>query len=178
EELQGLIAAERGEQKPAEATPASIFDDLTGEIDAITGEIFAAAQVVVDAPRLVRWLESQAENEAARDFWLEVGLRLALIFGVGFVADRIVYLLLRRAQHKIATMPGTSVPTRLFLMLLAIIIELLPVIAFAAAASFAVPFTEPDIGTREVARVLVGAILWTHSVLAIARIVLLAPSAQ
>ena len=63
-------------------------------------------------------------------------------------------------------------------MLLAIIIELLPVIVFAAAASFAVPFTEPDIGTREVARVLISAILWTRAVLAIARIVLLAPSAQ
>jgi moderate conductance mechanosensitive channel len=177
-QLQALIAVERGEQTPDEAAPATIFDQLSGEIDAITGEILAAAQVVLDAPRLVQWLQSQAENEAARDFWLAVGLRLALIFGIGFVADRVAYLLLRGVQRKVATLPGVSVPTRLFLMLLATVIELLPLVVFAAAASFAVPLTQPDIGTREVARVLVGAILWTRIALAIARIVLLAPSAQ
>ena len=39
------------------------------------------------------------------------------------------------------------------------------------AASFTVPFTHPHFGTRQVARVLIGAILWARIVLAVARVV-------
>lgn len=60
---------------------------------------------------------------------------------------------------------------------LGIVIEALPVVAFALAASFTVPFTHPHFGTRQVARVLIGAILWTRIVLAVARVALLSASA-
>jgi small conductance mechanosensitive channel len=75
-------------------------------------------------------------------------------------------------------MPGTSALTRLFLILLGIVIAGLPAVVFAAAASFAVPFTGPQFGTREVARVLIAAILWARLVLAAARVVLLSDAAS
>jgi moderate conductance mechanosensitive channel len=177
-QLRALIAAERGVQQAAPATPATILDTLSAEIDAITGEILAAAQVVVDAPRLVGWIEGQIDSTAARDFWLGVALRLAAIFGVAIIADRVAYFMLRHLQVKIASKPGATAMARLVLILLAIVIELLPVAVFAAAAYFTVPFTQARFGTRKVAHVLIGAIIAARSVLAAARILLLAPSAQ
>lgn len=179
QQLRALIAAERSGTAPQQQqpTPATLLDNLSAEIDAVTAEIVAAAQVFVDAPRLVHWLTLQVENQATRDFWLAVGLRLLLIFGIGLVADRIVYFALRPLQSRLAAAPGASAPARLFLMLLAFVLEALPVVAFAAAAFFTVPFTQPAFGTRQVARVLIGAILWARLAMAAARVSLLSTSA-
>jgi small conductance mechanosensitive channel len=173
--LQGLIAAQRG--APAQPTPTTFLDRVTAQVDAITGEILTAAQVVVDAPRLVGWIESQIGDRAARDFWFAVAVRLALIFGIGFIADRLVYLLLRAPARRIESAPGSRIPTQLALMLLCFAIAILPAVAFALAATFAVPFMHVHYGTVQVAHVLINAILWSRIVLAAARVVLLAPSA-
>ena len=53
--LQALIAAQRAE--PVQPSPGGFVETLTAQIDAITGEILTAAQVVVDAPRLVGWIQ-------------------------------------------------------------------------------------------------------------------------
>ncbi|HUK57712.1 MAG TPA: mechanosensitive ion channel domain-containing protein [Stellaceae bacterium] len=176
-ELQALIAAERGigAKPPA---PQNFFDRVSGEIDTITGEILAAAQVAVDAPRLVHWTKAQIANTELRDFWIAVLLRLAVIFGAGMLADRIVFLLLRGPARRIDARAGARAATRIFLILLGIVIESLPVAVFAAAASFAVPFTSPDFGTREVARVLISAILWARLILAAAHVLLLSNAAE
>ncbi len=175
-QLQALIAAERGEEGKA-PPPQSFFDRVSGQIDTITGEILAAAQVAVDAPRLVHWAKAQIANKDLREFWIAVLLRLAIIFGAGFAADRAAYLLLRGAARRVNAMPGTSAAPRLFLIVLGIVVEALPVAVFAAAASFAVPFTNPAFGTRQVARVLISAILWARLVLAAARVALLSDAA-
>ncbi len=175
-QLQALIAAERGEAgKPSQ--PQNFFDRVSGQIDTITAEILAAAQVAVDAPRLVHWTEAQIANKDLRDFWTGILVRLAIIFGAGFLADRIAFLLLRGVARRVDARPGTSAASRIFLILLGIVVEALPVAVFAAAASFAVPFTNPDFGTREVARVLIAAILWARLVLAAARVALLSNAA-
>jgi moderate conductance mechanosensitive channel len=176
-DLQALIAAQKDEQPEAAAAPASIFDDLSAQVDTVTGEILATAQVVVDAPRLAGWLRRQIGEPRERDFWLGVGTRLALIFGAGLIADWLTQFALRGVARRVASQPGTTVPARLFLVLLGIVIAALPVVVFAAIASVVVPFTAPAYGTRQVARVLIGAILWARGTLAVARVALLAPSA-
>ncbi len=175
-ELQALIAAQRGVAAKA-PPPPSFFDRVSGQIDTITGEILAAAQVAVDAPRLVHWSEAQIADRDLRQFWIAVLLRLAIVFGAGFLADRIAFLLLRGPARRVDAMAGASVPARLFLILLGIVIAALPAAVFAAAASFAVPFTAPGFGTREVAHVLIAAILWARIVLAVARALLLSTAA-
>jgi moderate conductance mechanosensitive channel len=177
--LQSLIAVERGNAaKPAETLPATLFETLSAQIDVITGEILAAAQLAVDAPRLVSWIETQASNEAARDFWLAIILRLVVIFGLGIIAELLARLVLRTPARKLAQRPGATTVTRIILTLLAIVIEIIPIAVFAAAASLTVPFTQPIFGTRQVARVLIGAILWARLVLAAIHALLLSPSAS
>ncbi len=184
-QLQALIAAGRGTgvaatpapAAPVAAGPVGFFDTVSQQIDTVTGEILAAAQVVVDAPRLVHWTKAQVVDPASRDFWRAIAVRLAIIFGVGFIADRLTRFLLAGPTRRLAAAPGSTLGSQLFLMGLGIVIEALPVVAFALAASFTVPFTHPHFGTRQVARVLIGAILWTRIVLAVARVALLSASA-
>ncbi len=177
-ELKALIAAQRGAaETPQPQTPASVLEGLTQQINAITGEILAVAQVVVDAPRLIDWVRSQVGDGTARRFWLAVAKRLLIIFGVGIVADRIVHFLLSRPARRLGEARGTSVFGRLVLMVLAFAVEVLPAVAFAGAASFTVPFVHAHYGTAQVAKVVIGAIFWGRLVLAAARVALLSPSA-
>jgi moderate conductance mechanosensitive channel len=176
-ELEALIAAERGQPKKP-SPPPTFVDRISAEIDTITVEIVAAAQVAVDGPRLVHWAAAQITDKSLRDYWIGVLVRLAIIFGAGFIADRAVFVLLRGATRRIDTMPGTSLGARLFLIALGIVVAALPVTAFAVAASFALPFTDADSGMRQVVWILIGAILWARLVLAAAHVVLLGDAAQ
>jgi moderate conductance mechanosensitive channel len=177
-ELQALIAAQQALAQQQPPAPATLLDKLSSGIDALTGEVVAAAQVFVDAPRLIGWLRTQVENKPERDFWIGVTVRLIVIFGVGFVADRATLFVLRPLRLRLADRSGSSVAAQLFLMALVFVLEALPAAAFATAAFVAVPFTRPAFGTRQVARVLIGAILWARVVLAAARVLLLSASAQ
>ena len=178
-QLQALVAAERGTaQQPAPSAPATLFEKLSAQIDVITGEILAAAQLAVDAPRLLGWIKNQAGNEASRAFWLAVVLRLIAIFAVGIIAEMLMRLVLRHPARKLAAQPSASTTARIVLTLLAIIVEMVPILVFAAAASLTVPFTQPIFATSQVARVLIGSILWSRLVLAAMHVLLLAPSAS
>ncbi len=177
-QLQALVAAQRGLAKaPEPASPASIIDALSQQVGAVTGEILTAAQVVVDAPRLVGWVERQLSDEKMRQFWLGVSGRLALIFGVGFVADRIVRVLLAGLARRLTRAPPGGVILRLAVMLLGFVAEAVPVLVFAGAATLTVPLTAAHFRTRHVAAALIDAILKARLVLAAMRAGLVSPSA-
>ena len=65
EQLRGLIAAQRGVEKEKPAG-AAIFNQVTQQVEAFSGEILAGAAIVVDAPRLLEWVGEQASDTAAR----------------------------------------------------------------------------------------------------------------
>src|ERR1700676_4332201 len=85
QQLRALIAAERNgataQPQPQQQQPA-FFSTLSQQLDAISGEILATAAAIVDAPRLVGWIEAQASDAEARARWLEVLWHLALVFGL------------------------------------------------------------------------------------------------
>ncbi|HUZ71406.1 MAG TPA: mechanosensitive ion channel domain-containing protein [Stellaceae bacterium] len=178
-QLQALIAAQRGlEKAPAAAAgPTTFVDRLSQQVSTITGEILAAAQVVVDAPRLVGWVEAQIGNERTRRFWLDVSGRLAVIFGVGFAAEWIVRALLAGFSRRLARASTDRLTLRLALILLGFVAEALPVLAFAGVAALTVPFTHALFRTRHVASVLIEALLKARLVLVAVRAALLSPSA-
>src|SRR5260370_1505086 len=111
EQLRGLIAAQRGvEQKQAEESPATLLNNFSAQIDAISGEILAAAAVVVDAPRLIAWVQSQVSDIHAREFWLAVGLKLGIIFRAALIPQWFAPLLLGRPTPRLAARTTASTP--------------------------------------------------------------------
>ena len=118
EQLRGLIAAQRGvEEKQAEENPATLLNNLSAEIDAISGEILAAAGVILDAPRLITWVQAQASRSEARALWLDVGTKLGIIFGAAVLVEWLLRLLLRRPAARLGTRSSDSVAVQLLLLL-------------------------------------------------------------
>jgi small-conductance mechanosensitive channel len=181
DELRGLIAAQRNVEAPAPpTTPATLLDDLSERIDAISAEVIAAAGVVVDAPRLIGWLEAQASDSVSRDFWLQVGARLAIIFGCALLAEWVLRRVLLRPRNALGGATGDHLLVRIFLLLARAILDALPILAFACVAYFILilPATGTRFGTAKVATTLIGAYVTTRLIVAFARIILLPRRSQ
>jgi moderate conductance mechanosensitive channel len=178
DQLQALIAAQQGAPLAPSPPPSTWLGALPGQLDALGAEILAAVPVLVQAPRLVAWIGEQVTNPDLRQTWLDIFGKLAIIFGVGFAADLLVRLLLRRPAKEINARTGAHVMGRLLLLLAAAVIEILPIASFLLVASLVLPLTHPQIGTRGVAEALITAAIWAGGVLALARAALLSPAAQ
>ncbi|HKX08353.1 MAG TPA: mechanosensitive ion channel domain-containing protein [Stellaceae bacterium] len=179
QQLQALIAAERSGQPstaPAQPAPSNFFDTLSRQLDAISGEILATAAAIVDAPRLVGWIESQASNAEARARWLEVLWHLGAVFALAVLAEFLVRAVLARPRAALANRSSASGPVRLVLTVLRVVMELVPLAAFAAVAYFVLPLLQPRIGTRLVAEVIIRASVLARALLAVARALLISAS--
>ncbi|MGH7032175.1 MAG: hypothetical protein ACREFL_00420, partial [Stellaceae bacterium] len=177
-QLQALIAAQSAQQQSQETSPLSWFGNLPAQLDSLGADVLSAVPVFVEAPSFVAWIKQQIADPQWRAFWLEVISKLAMIFGAGLAAGAIVRLILRPAAKRLGTASHGGAGNRLLLLAAAALIEALPVLAFAGAAVFVMPFTKPHLGVRAIAEVLITATVWARGLLAVARVVLLSPNAQ
>lgn len=180
QQLRALIAAERNSgptQEPAQAQQIGFFGRLPGQLDAISGEILATAAAIVDAPRLISWVEEQASDAQARARWLEVLWHLALVFGLAVLAEVVVRAILARPRAALGNRSSAHGLARVALRLLRTAIELLPLLAFAAVAYSMLPLTQPRIETRLVAEVIIRASVFARTLLAVSRGLLLSSGA-
>jgi len=177
-ELQGLIAAQRGaEQKQAAENPATLLTDLSQQLDSISSEILDATAVVVDAPRLIGWLDEQASDAHARARWLGIGLKLGIVFGAAMLGEWIVRRLFRRPGAHLASRTSDALAVRFLIMLLQFVVEALPVLAFVGVAYFVLPLVQARFTSGHVAEVIIDATLTARLILAAARVLLLSSSA-
>ena len=176
-ELQALIAAQNAiEQKQAQSGAAAFFHGVTEEAEGLAGEILEAAQVVVDAPRLIGYFRNQAEDSGARARWIDVAKELAIVFGLAILADWLVWFLLRVPMRRLNAR-GKEAAQQIMYLAGGAVIEALPILAFAAVAFVVLPMTEPNFATDQVAKTLIGAYLWSRVIITVARVLLLSPSA-
>ncbi len=172
-ELRALIAAQR--QIPVQKPEgAALLGRLSQRIDALTGEILAGAAMVVDAPRLVGWSRAQIFNAVARQRWINAAYAFALVFGVAGAAEWALRWLLARARPKLPVRRRDTRAVRASFALLAFVLDLVPLLVFAALAYGAVatalaPFTP----TRITLSVLVDATVEARLILCLARALLL-----
>ncbi len=177
-QLQALIAAQRGvEQKQEASAPAGWLDALSADIDTISSEILAAAAVVLDAPRLIDWFRDQASNAMARARWLSIAFKLATVFGAALLADGLLRLVLRRPHARLASRSSDALPAQLVMGLLLLVIDALPVLAFAGTAYFVLPLVRARFTSSHVAEEIVQATLTARLILAAANVALLSPVA-
>jgi small-conductance mechanosensitive channel len=179
DQLQALIAAQTAQQQQeAPLSPSSWFSGLAAQFDTIGGEVVTTVPIFAQAPRIASWAEYELEDQDARQRWVEITSKLLVIFAAGIVADLLMGVLLRHPMRFLTARQSDSVPITLLLLVLAMIVEILPLLTFAAVAYFAIPLTEAAERTRGIADVLIAATVWARGFLAIARIALLSPRAQ
>src|SRR5262249_8593210 len=133
QQLRALIAAQRGIEKenPDGAAAVATF---TKQLDALSGEILAGANMIIDAPRLLRWAHEQISDQTARRLWGEAAFAFGLIFGCAALTEWIVRWVLSRFVHRLPTRRSDTTLVRAFFALLGLLLAVLPIVVFAAVA--------------------------------------------
>src|SRR5262249_18532440 len=142
-------------------------------IDDISGEVVAAAGVVVDAPRLLAWLEIQIGDPDARALWLEVALKLGIIFGFALFGEWSFRTLLQRPRRSLNGETVESFAVRIFLLLARVFLDAMPVLAFAGIAYLVLALSGTRFATERVATTLVSAYVTARIIVAVAHLILL-----
>ena len=174
-QLQALIAAQRHTALAKPPEPADPLAELSARLNSAIEEILAGVAVVLDAPRVLAWGSFQISDAGARALWAEVLLACAIVFGAGAAAEWVARLGLGRlARLAAAAQPPRRLVLRLLVAALGLLVEMLPVGAFAGIAVVAMAITLPpfSIGRAAIA-LLVQAIIAARLVLAAAKAVLL-----
>ena len=172
-DLRALIAAQRGSAAQQPAGPA-FLGQLSHQIDAFTGEVLAGAAVIIDTPRLAGWARHQVSDPAARRLWTEAGVAFVLIFGAAFIAEWILRRGLVRLMPRLPARHSDTRTVRALFALLGLLLDILPILAFAGVAYTALSMTvEPLTRARITLSVLVNAAVQARLILCVAKNTLL-----
>lgn len=171
-QLQTMIEARRATKAPQ--PDASPVGWLSQGIDQLNREVLEGASIVVNVPGVIAWGRTQIEDDTARRRWLDIALAVVIAFGCAGVAEWIVRRFLARARRRLAAQAVTRV-TRLLFALLRLMIDVLPIVAFAAVAYIVLPFilTPGSVG-RIALSLVVQATVLARLILAVAKSLLLA----
>ena len=173
-QLRAMIAARQ--QAAPSGTGEHLFAALSDAVDNANAEIATIAQALVNVPDVFTWVGRQAGNPEARANVLEIALKLCLVIGIGWLAQRVTVQVLARPRRA-AEMRGLQGGFMRWGMRLAhIAIDIAPVIVFAAVAYAVLPFLNPNAATRAVAIAVVNAVVVVRLLLVLAGAVL-APDA-
>ncbi|MES2711904.1 MAG: mechanosensitive ion channel protein MscS, partial [Pseudomonadota bacterium] len=85
-------AAPAATAPPAELLPANtlggqILTTASQRLSALSDQIFGAAQALTDIPSMLRWMSALARDPVTQSRVLDAGWKLALIFGLGLLAE-------------------------------------------------------------------------------------------
>jgi small conductance mechanosensitive channel len=174
-QLQTMIEARRVAVTP-EPSP-SPAGWLSGRADQLKSEILEGASVVVDVPRVITWARMQIEDDAAHWRWLEIALAVLIVFGCAGITEWLVRRFLLRLLPRAPTHAATR-SARLLFALLGLVIDALPIVAFAAVAYIVLPFAvaSASVGGTSLALVVRATVL-ARLILAVAKSLLLASDA-
>ena len=175
-QIQALIAVEQAAQAPPHPSPTSaLVDTLKTHVQNLAEQLVAAEGTVIDAPVLWSWFQSDMADPHLRHVWWVVFEKLVVIFAAALAADWLVrggFSRLRRANLGLTTRGWFS---RATLLLLHLLIDLLPPLAFAAVALMALPFVNAKAVTIGVTTAAIEAVLIARALLIAARTLLIAP---
>jgi len=169
--LRALAEAQRQTEPPPERG-GGFLADLSESVKAASAHVVEAAAVLLDAPRLWRWLAVQLSDPDSRAQWLAGAWKLVLAILLGFLGEWIAVRLLARPRRAVEGRERDAWLVRLPFLIARTLLDVIPIAAFAAAAYGALTLVEPDDATRLVALALIYANVLARAVLAVARMVL------
>ncbi len=156
---------------------ARLIFTVSSGVRRLSEQVMTGVGVLRDLPRLADWFKAQADNRSARDFWLGLFGKLALVLAAGYVAEWSVGRALAAPRRRIESDPANSLLQRLLFGIARCCLDFLAIVAFAAATYGVLTLVEPGPRTRLVILAIVNAHMAVRVVLAVVRI-LLAPSAS
>ncbi len=179
-----LLKAAQEETKPADDAQPLVADGLgalmlsalSEQIERMSRGFAAVGTVILQLPAALADLAREAQEPENRQRWMEILGKLALVLGAAVIAKWLMDRLLARPRRAIESRHADSLWVKIPMLVLRLLLQLLPIAAFAAAAYAVLPMTEPRPATRLVALAVINASVIVRTVRAVA-LVLLAPSA-
>ncbi len=155
---------------------ARLIFTVSSGVRRLSEQVMSGVAVLRDLPRIAEWFKSQADNRSARDFWLGLLGKLALVLAAGYLAEWLVGRAFGQLRRRVESDPAASLGQRILLGLSRFCLDLLAIFAFAAAAYGVLALAEPGPRTRLVILAIVNAHIAVRALLALTRI-LFAPAA-
>ncbi|MFV3127433.1 mechanosensitive ion channel domain-containing protein [Niveispirillum sp. KHB5.9] len=170
------LKALKAVEKPAEPETmgSRVLDTLSDRIDLFSQQVAAASRAVIDTPRALRWLNQQMTDPAKRDAWGLLALHLALIIGGGYAARFAMIWLLSRPRRALGARAPGGLLAKLVLLFARLVLDLLPMGAFALVGFGLLSGTEAPRTVRVASLIILNASLIVQGVL-VAGHVLLSP---
>jgi small conductance mechanosensitive channel len=170
--LQAVEQKRQGADAPASSLGSRFLATLSDRVEEVSLQIAEAGRAVIDAPRALRWLNQQAADPAKRENWLRLVLHLAAIIGAGYAARWIAIWLLRRPRNALGARNGIHWWTKLPLLTMRLLIDLLPMAAFALAGFGVLSASETPRAVRLASLTILNASLIVQGTLVITRFLL------
>jgi moderate conductance mechanosensitive channel len=171
--LRALLAAQKTTGTAPEAAPDDALAAAANVVADGTGAVREIALGIVDAierlPLFVTWLQSEWRDPSRRGLWTEVGVSCLVAFGLGIVAHFLVLRALAPTRRRLAIGATRGALARAVRVPVRLIVDLLPVLAFALAAYFVLALIQPEGIARTVVRNLIGAAVVGEAAVALIR---------
>ena len=164
-------------QPPVKSAGARLIADLSENVEETRRRLAAAAASLRDVPVIFAWVQDQAANPKTRQRWFDLMIKVALILFAGAVAERLVRLLLRRPRRALEEPDAETHWVRLPLLTGRTMLDLVPLVGFAATAYAVATVMPPTPQVHVVALILINAYLIVRGTLVVAGM-LLAPTAE
>jgi moderate conductance mechanosensitive channel len=178
-DLKALQAAQQNIQPAAPSAPplpyalgAELLRAMTDAFGRFRAGFEELATSVGNPARLWAWARLQVEDPGRRALLLEFLWQLALILAVGFVADLIARHYVRRGQRHLRPAVKPRSLGRIGLLLAHSALELLPILALAAAAYIVVAVIQPGAAVRLALLAIVSAVVIARTAFVVCRFLL------
>ncbi len=174
-----LRTLEVAQTEPPPPSQTLISDDLVasllGEITARTNVVRRVSLSILDSldqiPLLVEWLDTQVRDPVQRSLWLHVGLRVATYLGLAILAYVGVAVVLRPARRSLVPEVEVGAFDRVLRLCFRLLLDLVPVLAFAIAVFATIAVVEPSAEARAVVLPLIHAGILERVGVALARMI-------
>lgn len=171
EQLKALIAAQRTAPLEDPGLGEVVIATLSNSVAEVSTAVREIGDALLDARGAGDWIRNALNDGAKRDRILEGLWRVAAMLALGALAQFMVHLLLSRVRRTLTHRQG-GVVWRLGAGLLALILDALPVAAFAAAAYGILPFLDPAPDVRLIAIALANAAVVSQALILLCRLAL------
>jgi moderate conductance mechanosensitive channel len=167
-----LATGEVGEAREPGAIGARTLQFLSERVAVLSRQMVEIAAAFRDLPLAIDWAKRQIVDERRHERWVELGIQLAGVIFAGFLAAAGVRRLLSGVRASLERRAPPSILGKLPLLFVRMLIDLVPVAAFALAAYGLLSITDPPNVIRLAALVVVNAHILIGLVLVVTRALL------
>ncbi len=154
-------------ENQVKSAATQLLRTISAKVGSITDSVMQFAGIINEIPAITGWLKDQMTNQESRRMWSEVGINLALTLGLGYLAFYLLRLSLFKTLRSAKENESSGFLVRTLRLFGILILNLLPVVAFAIAAYLTIGIIGPREKTRLVALAWVNCFIISHAIIAL-----------